>query len=125
MVTEQGTTMCSNTDNGDQKTLAEMRVTMNELYRFNRTLKVNVITLQERHHKDFQVKDAILDHQLLSYEIWDAPVIENFKPPTMVKFDGKSNPEEHIVAINTKMVTICTSNSLKCKLLSDTSKEEA
>lgn len=60
----------------------------------------------------------VLDPQLLSEEIWEASVSRNFKPPSLAKFDGCSDPYKHVASINTHMTIIGTLDSLKCKLLS-------
>lgn len=58
---------------------------------------------------------------LLSY--WAALVPQNFKPSSLIAFDGKSHPQEHINAINTKMEIIGVFESFKCKLISSKFKE--
>lgn len=50
-------------------------------------------------------------------------VHEGFKPPSLVKFDDLSDPYEHVTSINTHMIIIGASDSLKWKLLSGTSKD--
>jgi hypothetical protein len=58
--------------------------------------------------------------QPLSAEIWGAPIPENFKPPHLSVFDGKSDPMEHITNFNTRIVVVGAPDSLKCKLLAST-----
>lgn len=62
-------------------------------------------------------KLEVSDLQLLSYEIWEAFVLENIKLPSLAKFDGRSNPYEHTTSINTQMDIIGAPNSLKCKIM--------
>lgn len=47
-------------------------------------------------------------------------MLENFKSPLFVKFDGYNNPQEHIISINTQMIIIGVFDCLKSKLLSAT-----
>lgn len=48
-----------------------------------------VLVLQKKHHEDIQIKDEL---QPLSEDIWVSLVQKKFKPPSVVKIDGKSNP---------------------------------
>lgn len=36
-----------------------------------------------------------------AYEIWEAFILENFKPPLLAKFDGHNNPYEYVTSIYT------------------------
>lgn len=60
----------------------------------------------------------------INKSILSPPVPDNFKPPSLVTFDRKSDPHEHVTFINTHMAIISLTYSLKCKLLSRTIKEE-
>jgi len=85
-------------------------------------------TIQQQHHgrdEDHRGETDDPDRQPLSTEIWNALVPENFKPPSLSSFDGKSDPMEHITPFNTQMALLGVSESLKCKLLSGTLKEAA
>lgn len=64
-----------------------------------------------------------IEPQSLKVEIWDDKVPNSFKPPLLATFDGKSDPYEHIITINTQMTTIEATNSLKYKLMVDTLKD--
>lgn len=50
-------------------------------------------------------------------------VLDNFKPLPLAIFVGKSDPQEHILTINTKTDTIRATNSLKSKMMEDTLKD--
>lgn len=65
------------------------------------------------------------DPQLLTMEIWDNQVPDNFKPPPLATFDGKSDPQEHSITINAKISIIRATDSLKCKLMVGTLKDAA
>lgn len=52
-------------------------------------------------------------------------VPEGFKPPSLAKFDGRSDPCEQVASINTQMVIIGAPTSLKCNLLLGTFREVA
>jgi len=58
--------------------------------------------------------------QPLSIEIWNVPVLEGFKSPSLPSFDGMGDPVEHITSFNTRMAVIMALDSLKCKLLAGT-----
>src|SRR4051812_36640045 len=62
----------------------------------------------------------ILDAQSISEGIWEMFVPKGFKLSYLAKFDGRDDPYEHVTSINTQKTIIETSNSPKCKLLSDT-----
>lgn len=113
MMTRRGTTTTSNTCTNDIEALTEIQDVMKEFFHSNQDFLENVLTLQERSHEKNSFEDEVLG----------VLVLENFKPPPLVKFDGKSDPHEHISAINTDMVIIDTSSSLKCTILSITFKE--
>ena len=59
----------------------------------------------------------VLDPYPFSYEIWEAYVPKGFKPTSLAKFDGHSDPYEHVASINTQMVIMGTHDSLKRKFL--------
>lgn len=54
--------------------------------------------------------------------IWDDHVPENFKPPSLVSFYGKTNSQEHIISINNQITIFGTSHYLNCKLMERTFK---
>jgi len=56
----------------------------------------------------------------LSAEIWNAPVPEGFKCPSLSSYDGKSDPVEHITSFNTRMDVLMAPDPFKCKLLAGT-----
>lgn len=57
--------------------------------------------------------------------IWDDQVPENFKSTPLPSFDGKSDPQEHIISLNNQMSIVGAFNSLKCKLMMGTFKDVA
>lgn len=61
-----------------------------------------------------------MNPQTLSNEIWEGPASEAFHPPSLEKFDERTTSYEHVTSINTQTTIIGASDSLKCKLLSDT-----
>ncbi|MCI41422.1 hypothetical protein A2U01_0062655, partial [Trifolium medium] len=67
----------------------------------------------------------IREPQPLAQEIWDALVPENFKVPNLPSFDEKTDPLEHLIAVDTQTAIIGVSEPLKCKLLSGTFKDAA
>lgn len=46
-----------------------------------------------------------LDTYPLSIEIWETHVPKRFKPPSLATFYGRSDPYEHVISINTQMVS--------------------
>jgi len=101
-----------------------LRTEIAQLREKNEALHVSVETIQQKqqeekdesHHGEMED----LEPQPLSVEIYNAPVPENFKPPHISPFDGKSDPMEHITEFNTRMVVVGAADSLKCKLLAGT-----
>lgn len=90
MVARRGTTTTSNSS-GDNEIITKMWVAMDEMHRHNQILEDNILNLQQRWYKDNPLKEVnIFDLQPLSDEIWAALVLENFKPLSLVGFDGKS-----------------------------------
>lgn len=69
-----------------------MCVSIEESCHSYQDLQENILTLKERHHEDIQVRDGAMDPKPLYDMIWGAPIPENFKPPSLVKFDGKRDP---------------------------------
>lgn len=56
-----------------------------------------------------------MEHNPLIVETWDALVRNNFKPLSLVSFNGKSDPRGHIIVTNTLITIIEVDYSLKCK----------
>lgn len=44
-----------------------------------------------------------LDPQSLSDEIWEVPVLENFKPPLLAKIDGNNDSYDHVASITLRL----------------------
>lgn len=58
------------------------------------------------------------------YKIWGTHVLEVWKPHSLAKFDKCSDLYEHVASINTQMAIIGALDSLKCKLLSITFRDD-
>lgn len=65
----------------------------------------------------------MLDPRPLSEEIWEAPVREGFKPPSLDMFDGCKNSYEHVTSIKIHMDIFEAPDSLKCKMMSEAFKD--
>lgn len=103
----------------DPNAIAEMHFAMEELHCQNQNLENNVLNIQQCQQETTPTKEMKLqDLQPLSDKIWEAPVHEGFKPLPLAKFDGCSDPYEHVASINMQMTIIGESDYLKCKLLS-------
>ena len=70
-------------------------------------LQASVETIQQQlqektgsHHDD----PVEPEPQPLSTEIWNAPVLDNFKPPHLSTFDGRGDPMEHVTAFKCKLL---------------------
>lgn len=62
---------------------------MDDFPRHNQIMKDNILHIQQRQQETDMVDGLeILDPELLSDEIWETPVPENFKLPSLAKFDG-------------------------------------
>lgn len=66
-----------------------------------------------------------MDSQPLSKSIWDDRALENFKPPSLVSFNGKIDPREHIISIDNQIEIVGAFDSLKYKNIVDTKEEVA
>lgn len=109
--------------------LESLRTQLAQLKEHNDALQVSMEAIQQKQQEE---KDEShhgemddLEPQPLSAEIWSAPVLENFKPPHLSAFDGKSDPMEHVTTFNTRMAVVGAPDSLKCKLLTGTFLEVA
>ena len=65
----------------------------------------------------------LLEPHPLSQTIWDDQVPENFKSLSLITYDGKMDPQAHVIAINNQMEIIGPTDSLKCKLMAGTFKD--
>jgi hypothetical protein len=112
-----------------QEELESMRTQLAQLKEHNDALQASMETIQQKQLEEkYESNHSEMDDpepQPLSAEIWGAPVPENFKPPHLSVFDGKSDPMEHVTAFNTRMVVVRAPDSLKCKLLVGTFSDAA
>ncbi|GAU40667.1 hypothetical protein TSUD_397790 [Trifolium subterraneum] len=69
--------------------------------------------------------DNIQDSQPLAQALWDAQVPANFKIPQLPTFEGKTDPLEHLMAVDTQTAIKGVEEHLKSKLLSSTFKDAA
>lgn len=97
--------------------ITQLLVVVEALRQQNEALQDSVQVLQTQSLQDGDTKEEPLDPQPLSEVIWDDQVPENFKPSSLVSFNGKTDPQQHIIAINNQMVIIGAFDSLKCKLM--------
>lgn len=89
--------------------------------RYNQTLEDCVFHIQQFQQETNMINELnAFDPQPLLDDIWKESLLENFKPPSLAKFDECSDPYKHVTSINTQMATIGATNSMKCKLLSCT-----
>jgi hypothetical protein len=109
--------------------LESMRTQLPQLKEHNDALQASMETMQQKQQEERDESNhGEMDDpepQPLSVEIWGAPVPENFKPPHLSVFDGKSDPMEHVTTFNTRMVVVGAPDSLKCKLLAGTFSDAA
>lgn len=111
-------------NNKDLNAIMEMQSAMEDLCRQNKPRKTRFKPL---------TTSTIRKHRTLSYRgprsssflqrDPRAPVLNNFKSPSLVNFDLKSSPQEHVYAINTQMERIGTIDLLNCKIISRTWKK--
>ncbi|MCI33008.1 hypothetical protein A2U01_0054223, partial [Trifolium medium] len=80
---------------------------------------------QEMQYVEEEEEEDVLESQPLAEELWDTPVPENFKIPSLPSFDGKTDPLEHLMEVGMQMALIGAEEPLKCKLLSGTFKDIA
>lgn len=72
--------------------------------------------------KEDEEEEELLDPQPFLEVIWGDQVLEDFKPPYLSSFDGKSNLREHIISINNQMEIVGDSDFLNASLLRECSK---
>ena len=116
----------SQTSPTDPPDLTQLLAMIDDLRQHNETLQDNVQALQLRGLDEVDEHETEpLEPQPLSQAIWEDAVPENFKPPVLASYDGKSDPQEHIISVNNTMALIGASDSLKCKLMAGTFRESA
>lgn len=94
---------------------------MDEFCLHNQTLKDDVNNIRQCEHKSNPLGDMeTLDPHQVSDSIWGELVPEGFKSPSLAKFNGPSDPYEHVAFINTQLVIVGASDSLKCNIFSCT-----
>lgn len=76
----------------------------------NENLQDNFQTLQTQTGCDNDFKEEPRDLQPLAEVVWEGVVLKNFKPPPLTSFDGKSDPRENIIFINSQMAIVRASN---------------
>ena len=105
--------------------MAQLLAMMETMRQQNEALQDSVQTLQQQTQVEDEQEEEELEPQPLSHEIWDDQVPKNFKPPSLVSYDGKTDPQEHVIAVNNQMAIVTPSDSLKCKLIAGTFKDVA
>ena len=105
--------------------ITQLLAVVEALCQQNETLQDSVQVLQTQSLQEGDAEEDPLNSQSLSKSIWDDQVPENFKPPLLVSFNGKTYPHEHIIAMSHQMAIVRVSDSLKCKLMVRTFKEGA
>lgn len=109
---------------GDADALTKMRATIDKLRHHNQTFEDNDYNIRQcQQESNLTEEMEFFGPQLLSYDIWGALVLEDFKPPSLTKFDGRRDPYEYVASINIQMAFIGEPNYLKCKRLTDTFKD--
>lgn len=87
-----------------------MRTQITQLLERNEALQASVETIQQQQNQEkASSHHGKLDEpepQPVSAEIWNAPVLEGFKSPSLSSYDGKSDPVEHVTSFNTRMVVL-------------------
>lgn len=76
---------------------------MEELCRRNEILQDSDLQQRGPQPAVDEQKDLV-NPQPLALKIWDVQIPDNFKLSSMAMFDSKSDPHEHIIALNTQMV---------------------
>lgn len=98
--------------------MAQLITIVENMRQQNEFLQESVHTLHKSQNtNEDEEEEKLLDPQPLSEVIWSDQVLENFKPPPLSSFDGKSDPRVHIISINNQMAIVGASDSLKCKLM--------
>jgi len=116
------------TESSDHDVVEAMKLQIAQLQERNEAIQASMETIQYHHReKEESMLDDLSDPdpQPLSAEIWNALVLENFKPPSLLSLNGKSDPKQHITTFNTRISVVGAAESLNCKLLEGTFKDVA
>jgi len=94
----------------DHNPVETIKTKITKLMERNEALLASIETVQQH---QLQEKEGSLqremddpDPQPLSAKIWNTPVPENFKVPSLSSYDGKGNPVQHVMAFNTRMSVV-------------------
>lgn len=94
--------------------MAQLLTIVENLCQHNESLQESVHTLQQMQStRGEEEEEELLDFKPILEEIGDDQVPENFKPPLFPSFDGKNDPQEHIISIKNQMTIIGTSLSVQ------------
>lgn len=84
-----------------------MKTQIAQLMEKNEALQASMETIQQQQQVNEELHHGEMDDpdpQPLSVEIWDAPIPENFKLPSLSFFNAKSDPVEYVTTFkNTNM----------------------
>lgn len=106
--------------------MAEICIVIDELRWHNQTLEDDIHNIKQHRQEINPPKEMeLLDSLPLSNEIWGSLDPEGFKPLSLIKFDGRRDPYEHVSSINTQMAIVEASNSLKCKMFLGTLRDSS
>ncbi|XP_057453207.1 uncharacterized protein LOC130745080 [Lotus japonicus] len=101
---------------------------LNELRQHNQQLQnqlTDINQTQGLREGDRRMAETVVDFQPFTEEIANTAVPDNLKTLKLDSYYGDSDPKDHLVYFNTKMVIVGASDALKCKMLPSTFKKSA
>ncbi|XP_057425720.1 uncharacterized protein LOC130719093 [Lotus japonicus] len=101
---------------------------LNDLRQHNQQLQNPLTDLNQTHGQregDRRMAETVVDFQPFTEEIANTTVPDNLKTLVLDSYYGDTDPKDHLVYFNTKMVIVGASDALKCKMLPSTFKKSA
>ncbi|XP_057440720.1 uncharacterized protein LOC130732742 [Lotus japonicus] len=116
-------------DRGGNPSLMEILERLDTMQRANEALQAQVTELT-RGRADHQGSDrhtaaAVVNFQPFSEEIAAEEIPEHVKTLVLDPYSGATDPKEHLVYFNTRMVIAGVNDAVKCKLLPSTFRKSA
>ncbi|XP_057418754.1 uncharacterized protein LOC130712960 [Lotus japonicus] len=116
-------------DLGKNPALQEILDKLNDMRRANDALQAQVTELT-KDRSDHQVSDrrmaaTVVNFQPFAVAIAEVETPEHLKTLVLEPYSGNSDPKEHLVYFNTRMVIAGVIDAVKCKLLPSTFRKSA
>ncbi|XP_057418374.1 uncharacterized protein LOC130712563 [Lotus japonicus] len=117
-----------NHENVPPDILQQIMADLTNLRQHNQQLQTQLAEInQDRglHEGDRRMAEMVVDFQPFTEDIANTTVPDNLKTLVLDSYYGDSDPKDHLIYFNTKMVIVGASDALKCKMLPSTLKKSA